>query len=161
MRRYNTPEDTARAEAARTPIEEGRKLAEMTQEQLAEYLRIDPRTLRRYESGELPTPDTVMLEVAELASRPVLLYKHYKSKYGISDEILPPVEAVPLAVAVVNLLSELEKLERNRVASRLLEMARDGVIDANEANDFATVMDKLDGVRRAVDLLRYARRDQL
>lgn len=159
MKRYKTPEDSARAEPARTPIQEGRELTGMSQERLAEYLRIDPRTLRRYESGEISTPDTVMLEVAELAGRPLLVARHYKSKYGISDEILPPIEAVPLAVAVVNLLSELEQLERNRVASRLLEMARDGVIDPSEELDFRMVMDKLDGVRRAVELVRYARRD--
>ena len=161
MQRYKTPEDGARAEPARTPIQEGRELSGMTQEQLAEYLRIDPRTLRRYETGELPTPDNVMLDVAELAGQPLLLHRHYKSKYGISDEILPPVETMPLAVAVVNLLSELEQLERNRVASRLLELARDGVIDPNEEQDFRMVMDKLDGVRRAVELIRYARRDQV
>ena len=158
MKRYKTPEGGARAETARTPIHEGRELAGWSQERMAEYLRIDPRTLRRYEAGELPTPDNLMLEVAELAGRPLLLHKHYKSKYGISDEILPPVEAMPLAVAVVNLLSELEQLERHRVASRLLELARDGVIDPSEEQDFRMVMDKLDGVRRAVELLRYSER---
>ena len=159
MKRYKTPEDRTRAEVARMPIQKGRELAKLSQEQMAEYLRIDPRTLRRYESGELPTPDTVMLEVTELAGRPLLLHEHYKTKYGISDEIIPPVEAVPLAVAVVNLLAELEKLEQLRVASRLLALARDGVIDPSEEKDFKTVMDKLDGVRRAVDLLRYCSKE--
>ena len=57
------------------------------------------------------------------------------------------------------MLHELEKLERGRVASRLLELASDGVIDPSEEKDFQMVMEKLDGVRRAVELLRYARRD--
>lgn len=158
--RYQSPEGRARAADRRPQIAEGRELSGMSQEELAEYLRIDPRTLRRYESGEIQTPDGVMLEVTELAGRPLLLYRHFKEKYGISDEILPPVEAVPLSLAVVNLLTELDRLERGRVASRLLELARDGIIDPGEASDYQMIMKQLDGVRRAVEMLRYYRREQ-
>lgn len=158
MTSSHTEDTRARAPDARTLIARGRALAEMSQETLAEYLRIDPRTLRRYEAGELPTPDALMLEVAELAGQPLLVYEHFRTKYGIADEILPPMQAVPLALAVVNLLHELEKLERGRVASRLLELSHDGVIDAGEDADFNMIMDKLQGVRRAVDMLRYCDR---
>ena len=143
-------------DARPTPIREARELAGYTQEGFAEYLRIDPRTLRRYESGELETPDAVMLDAVELAGRPLLLYRHFKGKYRIADEILPPVEAVPLPVAVLNLLHELDQLERSRTASRLLELTRDGVIDPEEERDYRMILAKLEGVRRAVTLLRYA-----
>ena len=156
---YQTPEGRKRAEAAQTVIARGRALAGLTQEQAAEKLCIDPRTLRRYESGELPTPDDIILRMAELAGEPYLVYQHFKTRYQIGDAILPEISPVPLAVAVVGLLHELEKLERGRVASRLLELASDGVIDPSEEKDFQMVMEKLDGVRRAVELLRYARRD--
>lgn len=155
---HETKADT-RAEEAPSLLRQGRNLAQMSQEELAEYLRIDPRTLRRYEAGDIPTPDTVMLDVTELAGQPLLLYKHFKQKYGISDEILPPVEPVPLAVAVINLLRELKRLETNQVASRLLDLADDGTIDPSEEADFAFVLEKLDGVRRAVELLRYCRKE--
>ena len=131
----------------------------MSQEQLADYLHVDPRTVRRYESGELPVPDGVMLDLTELAGRPILLYKHFKAKYEIADEILPPVESVPLAVAVINVLRELRKLEEHKVASRLLDLADDGVIDPEEKEGFDMIMKQLDGVRRAVELLRYHRRE--
>lgn len=156
---YQTPEDRTRAAPDRTPIREGRELTGKSQEALAAYLRIDARTLRRYEAGELPTPDTVMLEVAELAGRPDLVHRHYKEKYGIADEILPPVQRVPLAVAVINILRELRRLEEHRVASRLLDLADDGVIDPEERKDFDMIMKQLAGVRRAVELLRYCRRE--
>ena len=132
----------------------------MSQEALADYLRIDPRTVRRYESGEIPVPDGVMLEVAELPHvPPILLYKHFKRKYDIGDDILPPVEAVPLSVAVIHLLRELRRLETAQAATKLLDLADDGIIDPEEQTDFDMIMDKLDGVRRAVELLRYHRRD--
>lgn len=154
---HTAPPD-ARAADAPSLLREGRELADMTQERLAEYLDIDTRTLRRYEAGDIPTPDRVMLEVAELAGQPSLLYKHFKQKYGIPDEILPQIEVVPLAVAVINLLRELKRLETNQVATKLLDLADDGIIDPGEETDFAVIMDKLDGVRRAVELLRYSKK---
>lgn len=159
MAEYPNNKALARAREARTIMREGRDLAGMSQEELAEYLRLDPRTVRRYESGELPVPDSVMLEVTELAGRPLLLYRHFKEKYGISDEILPPVTEVPLAVAAVNLLHELEKLERSQAASKLLALSADGVIDPGEESDFAMILGKLDGVCRAAALLRYHRKE--
>ena len=149
----------ARAAAAPSLLRKGRELAHMSQEALADYLRIDVRTVKRYEAGDLPTPDRVMLDVAELADEPVLLYKHFKQKYEIADEILPPIEVVPLAVAVINLLRELRRLEDLKIASMLLNMADNGTIDPEEAADFAFVMEKLEGVRRAVDLLRYSQKE--
>lgn len=150
--------DAARAEQARPPILEGRLKSGDTQEAFAEALGIDVRTLRRYESGELPTPDEIMRDVAIWLEDPILLYRHFKVKYEIGDEIMPQVEVMPLSLAVVNLLSELAALERHNVASRLLDLARDDVIDPGEASDYAMIMDKLDGVKRAVELLRYCRR---
>ncbi len=152
---YQSDRRETRAEEARTPILRGRELAGYTQEAMAEYLRIDPRTLRRYENGELPTPDSVMLDVAELAGRPALVAAHFKGKYQIPDEIIPPVRTVPLEVAVIHLLRELERLEKHSVASKLLELADDGVIDPAEETDYRMIMDKLDGVKTAVELLRY------
>jgi len=133
-------------------------LSGLTQEAMADALHVDPRTLRRYESGELPTPDEVMLKLVTTFGHPSLLYRHFREKYHIPDTMMPEVKTVPLAVAVVNLLHELEKLERGHVASRLLELASDGLIDPGEEKDFQLVMEKLDGVRRAVELLRYSRR---
>lgn len=159
MKRYQTPEEQTRAERPRLPIQAGRMATGESQESMADLLAIDARTLRRYESGELPTPDDVMLRVAEIAEDPLLLYQHFKEKYHISDDMLPPVEAVPLALAVVNLLTELDRLERGRVASRLLALAQDGIIDPGEASDYQMIMKQLDGVKRAVELLRYYRRD--
>lgn len=155
---YGNGSGEPRTEEARRPIATGRLMTGLSQEEMAERLHVDVRTLRRYETGELPTPDEVMLEAASAAGEPYLLYWHFREKYRIPDSMMPPVQPTPLAVAVVNLLSELEKLERTRTASRLLELARDGVIDPGEETAFRMIMETLDGVRQAVELLRYSRR---
>lgn len=159
MGSYQTRKRGSRTEAAPLPILAGRLKAELSQEDMAEALNVDPRTLRRYESGELPTPDDIMLTAVEIFGEPFLLYRHFKEKYGIPDSMMPTAEPIPLAVAAINLLRELDHLERGRVASRLLELADDGIIDPEEEKDYSMIMEKLDGVRRAVELLRYYRRD--
>lgn len=131
----------------------------MSQERMAEFLEVDPRTLRRWESGEDPTPDDAMGLLADLVGSPYLLYRHYKEKYQIGDEILPAVEEASLSRAVCALLTELTELEESGAASRLLSMASDGLIDPAEKEDFAFIMAKLDGVRRAVETLRYSRKE--
>ena len=61
-----------RADDAQTIIKTGRKITGLTQEAMAAILGTDPRTLRRWESGEATTPDDIMLAVAKMANSPPL-----------------------------------------------------------------------------------------
>lgn len=159
MKDYQDMPRITRAEEARSLIATGRKMTGLSQEQLAERLHVSPRTLRRYEAGELETPDDLMLKVAEFAECPLLVYKHMKVKYGINDEILPDLDDLTLSQAVVKLLHELADLEEKKVASRLLMLASDGVIDPREDQDFLRIMSDLNDVCIAVDNLRYCRKE--
>ena len=159
MKVYITEEAPGRAEDVQTLVQAGRIMSGLTQDQMAEELHIDPRTLRRYESGEAETPDDVMLRISELAGCQMLLYQHFKTKYRIADDMMPGVTELPLAQAAVTLLSELAALEEAKAASRLLALAKDGVIDATEKKDFEFIMEKLDGVVKAVMLLRFAKKE--
>lgn len=127
----------------------------LTQEAMAEVLGVDVRTLRRYESGEDPTPDAILVDLAERVKSPILVHEHYKTKYRIADELMPSVEEMELSQAVVVLLNALAELERQQVASKLLAMAADGIIDMTEESHYTFVLSKLEDVRRAVEQLRY------
>nr|WP_325300368.1 helix-turn-helix transcriptional regulator [uncultured Dysosmobacter sp.] len=152
---YPRNDSGERAKDAQTLIKTGRKTAGMSQEDLAAFLGTDPRTLRRWESGEAPTPDDIMLAVAKLAGSPLLMFRHFKEKYKIADEIMPSVQSIALSQAVINLLYSLADLEREQVATKLLDLAADGMIEYQEEADFAYIMAKLDGVVRAVMNLKY------
>ena len=152
---YTLPTLEARVEKALPPIKKGRLMSGLTQEAMAEVLGVDVRTLRRYESGEDPTPDALMLDLADRVQSPILIYEHYKQKYRIADEIMPSVDEVSLSQAVVTLLNALAELERQQVATKLLAMADDGMIDMTEEPHYTFVLSKLEGVRRAVEQLRY------
>lgn len=141
-----------------TLFRQARKMTIYSQEELAEIFHVDARTVRRWDSGEIQTPDDVMGRMAELACNPMLLYRHFKTKYNIPDEMLPEVDAFSLSQAVVTLLNELSRLEQTQIASKLLAMAADGAIDPGEETTFAFIMTQLDSVRQAVELLRYCRK---
>jgi len=156
---YQPSGQSTRTEDAPRPILAGRLATGMSQEAMADALHIDQRTLRRYETGELRTPDDIMLKMATTFGRPALLYRHFKEKYEIPDEMMPAVEPVPLSMAVVSLLYELERLEKAGIASELLKLAADGKIDPDEKADFDFIMSRLDGVVEAVARLRYSRKE--
>lgn len=152
---YPRNDDGERADDAQTIIKTGRKITGLTQEAMAAILGTDPRTLRRWESGEATTPDDIMLAVAKMANSPVLMFRHFKEKYKIADEIMPSVESMALSQAVIGLLYSLADLEREQVATRLLALASDGMIDYQEEADFSYIMSKLDCVVRAAMNLKY------
>lgn len=154
---YQAHDQGARAYEIRNPLREGRTMSGHTQEELAELLGVDVRTIRRYEAGQTPVPDDIMLQVSSLADEPLLLYWHFKQKYRLPDEILPEVQRVDAAQAVIALLHELDELEKAHVASKLLALFADGIIDPSERSDYEFITSKFAGVNRAWQTLRHAR----
>ena len=155
---YPQPDPQARAEPTPSPLKTGRELSGLTQEALAATLGTNPRTLRRWEADPEKTPDDVMLSMAQLTGCPQLLYNHFKTKYRIADEIMPSVEDMALAQAVVDLLHNLAILEQEHIATRLLGLAADGMIDYQEEADYGYIMAKLDGLIQAVTNLKFCQK---
>lgn len=159
MTSYQDMDRVTRADGARSLLETGRKMAGLSQEELAAKIPVNVRTLRRYESGELETPDEIMLKVANMARCPMLIYKHMRTKYKISEEILPELAEMTLSQAVVSLLHELQDLEDKRVVPQLLMLVADGHIDPREEQDFSRIMAELNDVVTAVHNLTYCRKE--
>ena len=131
-----------------------RQMAGMTQERWAEAINVDVRSVARYESGEtLPADETVamMVEISGLAA---LGYWHLKNKSAIADELLPTVERIPAAQAVVQLVVAMADFQTRN--SELLRMVADGRISSAEIADWKNIREKLDLVVKAAIQLRYA-----
>ena len=131
-----------------------RQMAGMTQERWAEAINVDVRSVARYESGEtLPADETVamMVEISGLAA---LGYWHLKNKSAIADELLPTVERIPAAQAVVQLVVAMADFQTRN--SELLRMVADGRISSSEIAEWKNIREKLDLVVKAAIQLRYA-----
>ena len=133
-----------------------RNAAGMTQERAAELLGVAPRTLQAWERGESTPPNARVLAMCDIYCSPTLAIEHLRYSSIIAYDVLPPVQAVPVAQAVCQLLSAIRKLEEIHAGDRLLEIAADGKVDEIEKADFDQLLIELDPIMAAVLSLRYA-----
>ena len=78
---------------------------------------------------------------------------HYycSHKCNISDRYVPEVEVSELPNIILESIASLDGI--NPLTSRLIQIARDGKITANEIKNFAFISKKLDEVSLAIDSL--------
>ncbi len=133
-----------------------RETAGLTQSRWAEMLGVCIESIGLYESGRGLPSDDVVATMAEVAGLPVLGYWHLKLKSSVANDLLPDVAVMPLAQAVINLLSELGDLEEKHVTADLLRIAKDGMVDDSEQAVFVEILDELDDVIRASLAVKFA-----
>lgn len=134
----------------------GRRRAGMTQEEWAEALGVSVRSVGDYEAGRALPSDATVVKMAEVAKLDAICYWHMRQALGYASDILPEVEVLDLGQAVVCLLKELRDLDKRDVVGQLLDMADDGIIDANEEENFQRICAELRDVIQAVLLLLAA-----
>ena len=103
-------------------LRQARKNKCMTQEQAAQYLPIDIRTLQRYETNEQRCPMEIVVAMAEAYEDRTLLYRAIQQS-EIWPQILPPFEQMSMAQAACALLDALMALQG--YARPLLHIAAD------------------------------------
>lgn len=131
-----------------------RQMAGMTQERWAEAIDVDVRSVARYETGETVPADETVAMMVEISGLSALGYWHLKNKSRIADTILPRVDRIPAAQAVVQLVVSMADFELRN--GDLLRLVADGKISANEIAEWHDIREKLDGVIRAALQVKYA-----
>lgn len=133
-----------------------RNAAGITQERAAELLGVATRTLQAWERGESTPPNARVLAMCDIYCSPTLAIEHLRYNSIIAYDVLPPVQAVPVAQAVCQLMAAIRKLEEIHAGDRLLQIAADGRVDEIERADFDQLLIELDPIMSAVLSLRYA-----
>lgn len=113
-----------------------RQSAGYSQEQAAELLEISVESVRAYETGQRVPPDQTVAVMARRYDTPWLKLEHAR----LTDElgIFPRgVRRRTLAQAALHLLRLWRELGRHE--QRLMEIAEDGSVDADEAEDYDTI----------------------
>ena len=130
-----------------------RKMAGMTQERWAEAIGVDVRSIQRYEQGETVPDDAIVSAMAMISAHPVLCYWHMTQRSQLGD-VLPEVQHIPLAQAVVGLICAISDF--NEDEKDLLRVVSDGKIDAHEVMTWEQIRGKLDEVVRCALQVKYA-----
>jgi predicted transcriptional regulator len=117
-----------------------REAAGVTPARWAEMLGVSVEAVRMYERGEIRPADDIVLSMADLSGQQILGTWHLRRKSAVASEVLPPVERLPLAQAVVQLLSRIREFETKHYADELLHIAEDGRVAPEEEPRFKQIV---------------------
>ena len=137
-----------------------RQIAGLSQERWAEMLGVSTEAVSLYERGLNQPSDRVVIRMAEIAVLPPLCYWHLRTKSEIAKRELPPVERLPLAQAVVQLIDAIHAFTQAHGEDDLIHIAADGRVDPDEMDRFKHIVRDLDGIVRASLQIDYAERGE-
>lgn len=126
-----------------------RKTAGMTQARWAEMLGVAEESVRRYEAGTMMPADDIVLRMADLSGLQILGTWHLRLKSAVAADVLPEVQRLPLAQAVVQLLAAIDDFREKHHARTLISIAADGKVCPEEQDEFDRVVQDLQPLIRA------------
>ena len=133
-----------------------RKTAGMTQARWAEMLGVAEETVRRYEAGAMLPADDIVLAMADLSGLQILGTWHLRRKSAVAADVLPEVQRLPLAQAVVQLLDAIDGFTEKHHARTLISIAADGKVLPEEQGEFDRVVKDLQPLIRAALQIDFA-----
>ena len=143
----------------RNIYENARRTAGMTQERWAEALGISDSAVRQYEAGDITPSDEVVRRMIEVSMLQPLGYWHLCRKSDLAADMLPSVERMPLAQAVVQLLARIRDFDKQHHDDTLLEIAADGKIDDTEMPQYKQIVRDLQGIIQAALQIDFAEKE--
>lgn len=143
----------------RNIYENARRTAGMTQERWAEALGISDSAVRQYEAGDITPSDEVVRRMIEVSMLQPLGYWHLCRKSDLAADMLPQVERLPLAQAVVQLLARIRDFDKQHHDDTLLEIAADGRIDDTEMPQYKQIVRDLQGIIQAALQIDFAEKE--
>ena len=99
----------------------------------------------------LPDPDEV-LAMAKAYKKPDLCNHYCSQECPIGQEYVPEVKIAELSQIVLHLLASQNKLEKEK--NRLIEITVDGIISAEEMEDFVRIQKTINRISLAADAIR-------
>ena len=133
-----------------------RKTAGMTQARWAEMLGVAEESVRRYEAGTMMPADDIVLRMADLSGLQILGTWHLRLKSAVAADVLPEVQRLPLAQAVVQLLDAIDDFTEKHHARTLISIAADGKVRPEEQEMFDRVVRDLQPLIRAALQIDFA-----
>ena len=130
-------------EGCRNIYKTARRAAGHTQEAAAERLGISVESLRAYETGQRVPPNEVVELMAILYDAHYLAYQHLRESNALFRRVVPQVEDRELLEIAVRIYTRMRRFAAHRSVDRLLEMAEDNVIDAEEMEEFQAIVAEL------------------
>ena len=97
--------------------------------------------------------------MAQVSGLKIICYWYLLEKSSLAAQMLPPIERLPLAQAVVQLLVRMREFEEAHGEEDLLRISADGRVDAGEINRFRQILGDLEGIVSAAIQVDCAERE--
>ncbi len=125
----------------------------LSREKASELLEsISAERIERIESGKLNAcPDEVVL-MADKYRAPHLCNYYCANECEIGRKYVPEIKIKDLAQIVLEMLASLNSVKKRQ--ERLIEITSDGVIDADEVEDFIQIQQELERISITAESLR-------
>lgn len=130
-----------------------REELELSREKASELLDgIPPERIERIESGKfIAHPDEVII-MADKYQAPELCNYYCANECEIGRQYVPEIKIKDLSQIVLEMLASLNSVKNRQ--ERLIEITADGVIEADEIEDFIKIQDELERISIAVETLQ-------
>ena len=126
-----------------------RKIAGLTRERESELLGLSPRSLADYETGLRLPPNDVADRMVTVYDSQLLAVQHLRGSTQFARDLLPDIKTMALPEAVLTLIDAVYAFADDRLDRELIDIARDGVISADERERFDHVIDKIRDITAA------------
>ena len=125
----------------------------LTREKASELLEcISADKLEKIENqGVIPHPEDVLV-MAEKYKKPTLCNYYCSKECAIGQKYVPHIEIKDLSQIVLEMLSSLNGIERNK--DRLIDITADGMINDDEIADLIKIQNQLERISITVETLQ-------
>ncbi|MFR7907860.1 MAG: helix-turn-helix domain-containing protein [Oscillospiraceae bacterium] len=130
-----------------------REELELTRDKASELLKVlPPERIEKIENEKsLPHPDEVLV-MAEGYKMPDLCNYYCANECPIGRQYVPEVKIKDLSRIILEMVASLNTMHRKQ--ERLIEITADGVIDADEIEDFVEIQEELEKISITVETLQ-------
>ena len=134
-----------------------RRAVGYTQEAAAERLGISVESLRAYETGQRIPPTEIVELMVIIYNAQHLAYQHLRETNALYSSVVPEIRPRSVLEASAKLTNRIFSFAESHADRRLLRIAEDNVIDAQERAEFDSIMEDLQEIVEAALELRCAR----
>ncbi len=125
----------------------------LSREKASELLEtISPERIERIESGAYAAYPDEVVTMADKYQAPYLCNYYCSKECEIGKQYVPEIKIKDLSQIVLEMLASLNSVKKRQ--ERLIEITVDGIIDADEVEDFIRIQEDLERISITVETLQ-------
>ena len=137
----------------KTTYQIAREKLGLSREKASELTGIEPSKIERIENEKISKIDPYdVVAMADAYKEPMLCNNYCTGECPIGMKYVPEVKIEGIKEITVEMLASLASLDEQKV--RFLQIARDGMVDDSELEDFVKIQKELEQISMAVEALQ-------